>query len=79
MEIFRKCIKPIALRFIVEIKQNETVKKYFLIGMGGIETWKDALDFLELGWENLQYSTAIMQYGYKIIDDLKSGLALYLK
>ena len=72
-------VKPIALRFIAEIKQNEKIKKYFLSGMGGIETWEDALDFLELGCENLQVTTAIMQYGYRIIDDLKSGLALYLK
>ena len=72
-------VKPIALRFVVEIKKNEKVNKYFLSGMGGIENWEDALDFLELGCENLQVTTAIMQYGYRIIDDLKSGLALYLK
>ena len=72
-------VKPVALRFVTEIKQNEKVTKYFLSGMGGIETWEDALDFLELGCENLQVTTAIMQYGYRIIDDLKSGLALYLK
>lgn len=47
--------------------------------MGGIENWEDALDFLELGCENLQVTTAVMQYGYRIIDDLKSGLALYLR
>ena len=72
-------VKPIALRFVVKIKKNEKVNKYFLSGMGGIETWEDALDFLELGCQNLQVNTAIMQYGYRIIDDLKSGLALYLK
>ena len=72
-------VKPIALRFVVEIKQNEKVNKYLLRGMGGIETWEDALDFLELGCDNIQVTTAIMQYGYRIIDDLKSGLALYLK
>ena len=72
-------VKPIALRFVVEIKQNEKVKNYFLSGMGGIENWEDALDFLELGCENLQVTTAVMQYGYRIIDDLKSGLALYLR
>ena len=72
-------VKPIALRFVVEIKQNEKTSKYFLSGMGGIESWEDALDFLELGCGNLQVTTAIMQYGYRIIDDLKSGLTLYLK
>ena len=72
-------VKPIALRFVVEIKQNEKIKNYLLSGMGGIETWEDALDFLELGCENVQITTAVMQYGYRIIEDLKSGLALHLK
>ena len=34
-------VKPIALRFVVEIKKNEKVNKYFLSGMGGIENWED--------------------------------------
>ena len=72
-------VKPIALRFVVEIKKNEKINKYFLSGMGGIESWEDALDFLELGCGNIQVTTAVMQYGYRIIEDLKSGLALYLK
>ncbi|NYC75641.1 dihydroorotate dehydrogenase [Clostridium beijerinckii] len=37
--------------------------------MGGIETWKDAAEFMALGCENLQITTSIMQYGYRIIDD----------
>jgi len=48
-------------------------------GMGGIETWQDALEFLLLGAGSVQVTTAVMQYGYRIIDDLKSGLNLYLK
>ena len=47
--------------------------------MGGIETWKDALEFIVLGADSVQVTTAVMQYGYRIIDDLKDGLALYLK
>ena len=57
---------------MLEIKQNEKVRKYLLSGMCGIETWEDALDFLKLGCDNVQVTTAIMQYGYRIIDDLKS-------
>ena len=72
-------VKPIALRFVAELKQNETVKHMHLSGMGGIETWQDALEFILLGAESLQVATAVMQYGYRIIDDLKSGLKLYLK
>jgi dihydropyrimidine dehydrogenase (NAD+) subunit PreA len=48
-------------------------------GMGGIETWRDALEFILLGSGSLQVTTAVMQYGYRIIDDLLSGLESYLK
>ena len=46
--------------------------------MGGIETWQDALEFMLLGASSIQITTAVMQYGYRIIDDLKAGLNLYL-
>ena len=48
-------------------------------GMGGIETWRDALEFMLLGAGSLQVTTAVMQYGYRIIDDLLQGLAEYLR
>lgn len=47
-------------------------------GMGGIETWQDALEFILLGSGSVQVTTAVMQYGYRIIDDLTSGLNYYL-
>ena len=46
--------------------------------MGGVETWQDALEFILLGSGSIQVTTAVMQYGYRIIDDLKAGLNLYL-
>ncbi len=46
--------------------------------MGGFETWQDALEFILLGAGTVQVTTAVMQYGYRIIDDLKAGLNLYL-
>ena len=54
------------------------LKGKHISGMGGIETWKDALEFIVLGADTVQVTTAVMQYGYRIIDDLKDGLALYL-
>lgn len=45
-----------------------------LSGIGGIETWRDALEFIQLGCRNVQVCTAVMQYGYRIIDDLVLGL-----
>ena len=71
-------VKPIALRFIAEMGHNPKLKDMHISGMGGIENWSDALEFIMLGAGSIQVTTAVMQYGYRIIDDLKSGLNLYL-
>ena len=71
-------VKPIALRFIAELAQNPVLDGMHLSAMGGVETWQDALEFLLLGAGSIQATTAVMQYGYRIIDDLKAGLNLYL-
>ena len=71
-------VKPIALRFIAEMGLNPGLKGMHLSAMGGIETWQDALEFILLGSSTVQVTTAVMQYGYRIIEDLKSGLNLYL-
>ncbi len=71
-------VKPIALRFISELGQNEKLRGLHISGMGGIETWRDALEFILMGAGSLQVTTAVMQYGYRIIDDLCSGLNYYL-
>lgn len=73
-----KAVKPIALRFIHDMAVCDDLKGAPISGMGGIETYKDALDFLLLGSGNLQITTAVMQYGYRIIDDLISGLKAYM-
>ena len=73
-----RAVKPIALRHILEMAKNPLMKAVKLSGIGGIETWRDALEFLQLGCTNLQVCTAVMQYGYRIIDDLKLGLQHYM-
>ena len=71
-------VKPIALRFVAELGQNPHLKGMHLSAMGGVETWMDALEFILVGGNSIQVTTAVMQYGYRIIDDLKAGLNLYL-
>lgn len=73
-----KAVKPIALRFIHDMKKDEELKNIPISGMGGIETWKDAAEFMALGCETIQVTTGVMQYGYRIIDDLISGMKHYL-
>ena len=71
-------VKPIALRFILEMAGNPIMPGLQLSGIGGISTWHDALDFIQLGCQNVQVCTAVMQYGYRIIDDLIDGLQNYM-
>lgn len=73
-----KAVKPIALRFITDMKQNAKLKDIAISGMGGIETWQDAAEFMTLGCETIQVTTAVMQYGYRIIDDMIDGMKRYL-
>ncbi|MBQ9463593.1 MAG: NAD-dependent dihydropyrimidine dehydrogenase subunit PreA [Bacteroidales bacterium] len=73
-----KAVKPIALRNILELSKNPFMSKLQLSGVGGIESWRDALEFIQLGCRNVQVCTAVMQFGYRIIDDLVSGLSAYM-
>ncbi len=71
-------VKPIALRFIYDMASCDALKDVPISGMGGIENWHDAAEFLALGCTNIQITTSVMQYGYRIIDDLISGLSSFL-
>ena len=55
-----RAVKPIAQRFILEMAQNPVMKNLKLSGIGGIETWRDALEFIQLGCSNLQVCTSVM-------------------
>jgi dihydropyrimidine dehydrogenase (NAD+) subunit PreA len=67
-------VKPIALKMLTTIAQNGVTKKVPVSGIGGISTWKDAVEFLLLGATNVQVCTAAMKYGFRIIEDLCEGL-----
>ena len=73
-----KSVMPIALRFISELSHNNELSDMHISGMGGIYTFEDAIMFLSLGAKSLQVTTAVMEYGYRIIDDLIDGLELFL-
>lgn len=74
-----KAVKPIALRFIHDMAVCPELEGMPLSGIGGIETAHDALEFIALGCCNIQITTAVMQYGYRIIEDIISGTEAYLE
>jgi dihydropyrimidine dehydrogenase (NAD+) subunit PreA len=71
-------VKPIALRFVAELAQSKELGLP-VSGLGGMETWQDAAMFLLMGASNLQATTAVMRYGYRIIESLIGGLEDYLE
>ena len=73
-------VKPIALNMLASLGTDEVVSKSGIpiSGMGGIATWQDAAEFLLLGASSLQVCTAVMHYGFRIIEDLCDGLSNWM-
>ncbi len=71
-------VKPIALNMVSEL-YNHPEFKLPISGIGGIETWGDAAEFFLMGASAVQVCTAVMHYGYRIVDEMKTGLSDYLE
>ena len=72
-------VKPIALKMLTTLAQEERIRNIPISGIGGITTWKDAVEFMLLGASNVQVCTAAMISGFKIITDLCDGRCLHRK
>ena len=68
-------IKPITLRTIAEIARNVDIP---ILGTGGASTWSDAVEFMAVGAGVVEFCTAVMHHGFRLIDDLNSGMSHYL-
>jgi dihydropyrimidine dehydrogenase (NAD+) subunit PreA len=71
-------VKPIALNMVSQVAADPEVG-IPVSGIGGIETWRDAVDFLLVGATTVQVGTSVMHYGFRLIDDLVDGLSTYLR
>ncbi|MDG3042325.1 NAD-dependent dihydropyrimidine dehydrogenase subunit PreA [Roseicyclus marinus] len=71
-------VKPIALNMVAEIARDPETHGLPISGIGGVTTWRDAAEFLALGAGNVQVCTAAMTYGFKIVQEMISGLSQYL-
>jgi len=70
-------VKPIGLRFITDMAADPELGLP-LSGMGGIETWIDALEYILVGSTTVQVTTGIIHYGYRMVEDLIEGLSDYM-
>ena len=70
-------IKPIGLRYVAELAKCKDLGLP-LSGIGGIETWVDALEYLLVGATTIQVTTGIIHYGQGIVESMIEGLSDYL-
>jgi dihydropyrimidine dehydrogenase (NAD+) subunit PreA len=66
-------VKPIALNMVHQL-QADTPSRLPISGIGGVGTWRDAAEFILLGCGTVQVCTAVMHYGYRIVEDMIDGL-----
>jgi len=71
-------VKPIALNMVAEIARDPLTAGLPISGIGGVGTWRDAVDYMALGAGNVQVCTAAMVYGFKIVQEMKDGLSNYM-
>ena len=71
-------VKPIAQNMVAEIARDPQTAGLPISGIGGINTWRDAAEYIALGCGNVQVCTAAMVYGFKIVEDMISGLSNFM-
>lgn len=71
-------VKPIALNMVAEIARDMETRGLPISGIGGVTTWRDAVEFMALGAGNVQVCTAAMTYGFKIVQEMITGLSNYM-
>ncbi len=71
-------VKPIALNMVAEIARDAATAGLPISGIGGISTWRDAAEFIAMGCGTVQVCTAAMVYGFKIVQDMCSGLSNFM-
>ena len=69
-------VRPIGLKCVAQIRQSSDLP---ILGMGGISTWQDAVQYFAVGSDAVQICTEVMINGYGIINGLTKGLLNYLE
>lgn len=71
-------VKPIAMNMVAEIARDPETHGLPISGIGGVTTWRDAAEFMSLGAGNVQVCTAAMTYGFKIVQEMITGLSEWM-
>ncbi|MGC8565312.1 MAG: dihydroorotate dehydrogenase [Thermoplasmata archaeon] len=68
-------IKPIGLRAVYDVRKEMDKP---IVGVGGITTWKDAVEYILAGANALQIGTAIYYRGFSIFEEINKGIENYM-
>jgi dihydropyrimidine dehydrogenase (NAD+) subunit PreA len=68
-------VKPIALHLVSSVAKAVKIP---IVGIGGITYWNDAAEHIALGASCVQVCTAVMHYGFRIVEDMAEGLSQYM-
>jgi dihydropyrimidine dehydrogenase (NAD+) subunit PreA len=71
-------VKPIALSMVSEIARDSACAGQPISAIGGITTWRDAAEFIALGAGTAQVCTAAMTYGFKVVQEMITGLSDFM-
>jgi dihydropyrimidine dehydrogenase (NAD+) subunit PreA len=71
-------VKPIALNMVAEIARDPATHGMPISAIGGIGNWRDAAEFISMSAGNVQVCTAAMHYGFRIVEEMASGLANWM-
>ncbi len=71
-------VKPIALNMVADIARDKETHGMPISGIGGVTTWRDAAEYIALSCGTVQVCTAAMTYGFKIVEEMKTGLARWM-
>jgi dihydropyrimidine dehydrogenase (NAD+) subunit PreA len=71
-------VKPIALNMVQQVVSDPEAALP-ISGIGGISSWRDAAEFILLGCGTVQVCTAVMHYGYRIVEDMAEGLVHWMR
>jgi dihydropyrimidine dehydrogenase (NAD+) subunit PreA len=71
-------VKPIALNMVAEIARDAETRGLPISAIGGITTWRDAAEFIAMSAGTVQVCTAAMTYGFRIVEEMKTGLARWM-
>jgi dihydropyrimidine dehydrogenase (NAD+) subunit PreA len=71
-------VRPIAMHMVADIARDPETRGLPISAIGGISNWRDAAEFISLSAGTVQVCTAAMHYGFKIVDDMISGLSNWM-